>query len=278
MTRVPPPEVLDRLTAPYRVRFDESTPAGTVRASALVRYAQDAAWLHSETLGYDRGWYAERGLTWLVRSLELALVQPVGTGTALEVTTQVTGYRKVWARRLARITSTTGLTVAWVHTDWVMVDARGLPRRVPEEFRHRFAVAPRTFDPVRVPAEPLPPDATTVDLSVRAGELDPMGHANNAVYLDYLEEAVGRLAGGPGLLESGPRTYLGEYLLPAVPGVALVGEAWLDPPAARFRLRSAAAGELFRGVVAAGAATEPDASRDLADPGSGPRALSPRNL
>ncbi len=257
MSPVTVPEVLERLSAPYRVRFDESTPAGTVRASALVRYAQDAAWQHSEALGYDRRWYASRDLTWLVRSLELALVEPVGTGTALEVTTQVTGYRKVWARRLAVIRSAAGTTVAWVHTDWVMIDERGLPHRVPEEFRERFVVAPRSFDPVRVPA--LQPGAASVSvgLSVRAGELDPMGHANNAVYLDYLEEAVGRLPDGPHLIGPVARTYRGEYLLPAMPGVDLVGEAWPDPPAARFRLRSAGGDELFRGLVQAGSVVEP---------------------
>jgi acyl-CoA thioester hydrolase len=250
--------VLERLTAPYRVRFDESTPHGAVRASALVRYAQDAAWLHSEALGYDRGWYAERGLTWLVRSLELALVQPVGTGATLEVTTRVTGYRKVWARRLATIRDEMGGTVAWIHTDWVMVDARGLPRRVPEEFQERFAVTPRSFDPVRVPAETPPEMATSVGLSVRAGELDPMGHANNAVYLDYLEEVVGRLPGGPAVLRAAPRVYRGEYLMPAVPDACLVGEAWPGAPGARFRLRLAAGEELFRGVVTPGEVAEPE--------------------
>jgi acyl-ACP thioesterase len=71
------------MTVPYRVRFDESSPAGTIRTSALLRYAQDVAWLHSERLGFDRAWYAERGLTWLVRSVELVVEGCIETGAAL---------------------------------------------------------------------------------------------------------------------------------------------------------------------------------------------------
>lgn len=251
---------LERLTAAYRVRFDESTPAGTVRASALVRYAQDAAWVHSEALGYDRTWYAERGLTWLVRSLELCILEPAVTGVTLEVTTRVTGYRKVWARRLATIADRTGDLAAWIHTDWVMVDGRGLPHRVPEEFQRRFVVPEAGFDPVRVPALDPPDDAVHVPLAVRRGELDPMGHANNAVYIDYLEEAVGRSDAGALLLETVPRTYRGEYIASAVPAAELLGEAWPDGPGQRYRLSGRGGGDLFRGILVPRAAPTPEAA------------------
>ena len=48
----------------YRVRFDEAGPDGLLRASGLLRYAQDVAWMHSEALGFDRAWYRERDLAW----------------------------------------------------------------------------------------------------------------------------------------------------------------------------------------------------------------------
>ena len=57
----------DACSAPYRVRFDEAGPDGLLRTSVLLRYAQDVAWHHSTSRGFDRAWYAERGLAWLVR-------------------------------------------------------------------------------------------------------------------------------------------------------------------------------------------------------------------
>ena len=59
--------------------------------SALLRYAQDVAWIHSERLGFDRDWYAARGLTWLVRAAEVALVRAIPLGTTIDVSTTVAG-------------------------------------------------------------------------------------------------------------------------------------------------------------------------------------------
>ena len=49
-------------TVEFRVRFDEAGPDGLVRTSTLLRYAQDLAAHHSAERGFDRAWYAERGL------------------------------------------------------------------------------------------------------------------------------------------------------------------------------------------------------------------------
>ena len=73
----------DTCSAPFRVRFDEAGPDGRLRTSVLLRYAQDVSWLHSTTRGFDRGWYAERGLTWLVRTAEVAVLAPIVVGEEL---------------------------------------------------------------------------------------------------------------------------------------------------------------------------------------------------
>jgi hypothetical protein len=43
----------------------------------LLRYAQDVAWFHSASRGFDRAWYAERGLTWLVRTAEVSVLERI---------------------------------------------------------------------------------------------------------------------------------------------------------------------------------------------------------
>lgn len=223
---------------PYRVRFDEATPAGTLRTSVLLRYAQDVAWVHSEALGFDRRWYAERGLAWLVRSAELRILGPMTVGETLHVRTQVTGTRKVWARRRTEVrrwagddgTISVGELVAWLHTDWVMTDARGAPARVPSEIPTAFGISPEPFAPVRVDLPGAPADALRGELPVRRHELDPMGHANNAAYLDWAEDvAAGVLGGDPSAARAASWAQL-EYLLPAHPSDMLVVEAWPDAP------------------------------------------------
>ena len=66
----------------------------------LLRYAQDLAWLHSAALGFDRAWYGEHGLTWLVRAAERRGPRRRSrVGAALIGTTRVVGFRRVWSRR-----------------------------------------------------------------------------------------------------------------------------------------------------------------------------------
>src|SRR2546421_11450211 len=69
--------------AGYRVRFDEAGPDGRIRTSALLRYAQDVAWRHSEALGFDRQRYVDRGLWWVVRAVDLEVLWPVGMGRTI---------------------------------------------------------------------------------------------------------------------------------------------------------------------------------------------------
>lgn len=217
------------VTVPYRVRFDECGPDAIARTSALLRYAQDVAWIHSERLGFTREWYLERGLAWVVRAAEIAVLRQVPLGATLAVSTRVTGFRKVWVRRRTEAILEDGTPAMWGHTDWVMTDTRGMPTRVPPEFPGQFAVPPGTFEPGRVSLPPTPPDAALTRSVVRPQDLDPMAHVNNAAYLDYLEEAV-LAAGSRGAasIAAVPRRIRLEYLVPAAPGARLLGAAWHD--------------------------------------------------
>lgn len=239
-------------TIAYRVRFDECAPSGVVRPSAYLRYAQDLAWIHSERLGYDRAWYAARSLAWVVRAVELAILEPIGTGESLRVTTRVIGFRRVWGRRRTDVHDAAGRLVAWALTDWVMTDARGRPARVPAEFEAGFGARPDSFLPIKVALPEPSPDALDRRFVVRPQELDPMGHVNNAVYVDWVDEATEPLwAAG---LAPAPRRYRLEYLAPVPPAAVLDAAAWRDGPATACRLRDVAGLEALRASLV----SEPD--------------------
>ena len=196
----------------YRVRFDEAGADGLVRASTLLRYAQDVAWRHSEHLGFDRGWYQERGLGWVVRGLNLELREPIPMGHTLRVSTAVVGHRRIWARRLGECRLADGGLAARVTTDWVLLDSRNRIVRIPADFGLAFTNPEIRSEIVRVP----PPDgspARTLDVRVRVSELDPLNHVNNAVYVDWLDEALA--AAGWDAATKLPRRALIEYLASA---------------------------------------------------------------
>jgi acyl-ACP thioesterase len=235
----------DRCSAPYRVRFDEAGPDGLIRTSVLLRYTQDLAGHHSASRGFGRSWYAERGITWLVRAAEVAVVAPIAVGTELVGTTSVVGWRRVWARRRTEFHDADGALVSWVHIDWVLLDDRGAPTRIPQEFDAVFGAPQATFGLARVHIGEVPPDPARLTLTVRPQELDPMDHVNNAVYADWLDEAL-LVAGGAAATRAVPRLVRLEYARAAEPAARLVADAWPDGEAWVCRVADADGSDLLR--------------------------------
>ena len=239
----------DACTAPYRVRFDECGPDGLVRTSSLLRWAQDLAWYHSAQRGFTRAWYAERGLVWLARAAEVAVLSPVRVGDELVGTTRVVGWRRVWARRRTEFTDAQGRLAGWTHVDWVLLDARGAPTRIPREFDGAFGVPDASFPLGRVDPGPTPADAEQATFVVRPQELDPMDHANNAVYADWIEERVMSAGGDDGIDASRRLPRLGrlEYARAAEPAMAVTALTWRANDGAWWcRLQDEAGTDLLR--------------------------------
>ena len=235
----------DTCTAPYRVRFDEAGPDGWLRTSVLLRYAQDVAWHHSASRGFGRAWYAERGLTWLVRAAELAVLAPVEVGAQIEGTTHVVGWRRVWARRRTDFRDEVGSLVAWTQIDWVLLDRNGAPTRIPPEFDSVFGAPTVSSGLARVALDEPPAGAHRRSFTVRPQELDPMDHANNAVYADWLEEAVIG-AGDVPATRSVPRFARLEYAAPAEAASLVTADLWPERDGWSFRLRDDAGRDLLR--------------------------------
>jgi acyl-CoA thioesterase FadM len=236
---------------PFRVRFDEATPTGSLRTSVLLRYAADLAAFHSDLRGFGRAWYQERGLAWLVRGVELDVLGRVGYGQELIGTTEAIAARKVIARRRTEFRTTSGELTATLTVDWALTSAGGAPTRIPPIFATVFTMPEQTFAPIRVRS--LPPDGVpiaTLDLDVRPQELDPMGHVNNAVYADWADQAIRATGDAAGLaaLDAVPRRWRLEYLGAAGPEGRVRAIAWAAGDGWSCRIVDARGGEPYLGA------------------------------
>jgi len=244
------PELLDevlpyRIVRPYRVRFEEATAAETMRTAIYAAWAADVAWQHSTELGFGRDWYSSRGLSWVVRAVRLAVLRPIGTYEKVFVTTEVTGYRRIAARRHSDVCDAAGRLLAGLEIDWVMTNSRGLPTRVPKQMLAFLADRSSTFDMTKVSLPETPPNAAERDFRVRRRDLDPLGHVNNSVYIDYFEEAL-ETAGQGRLLATVPRRYEIEFVASAERDDRLVGRTWPLDGGWAYRLSRNDGAEIFR--------------------------------
>jgi acyl-ACP thioesterase len=251
----------DGHAASFRVRFDEAGPDGLLRTSSLLRYAQDLAARHSDALGYDRAWYRERGFTWLVRAAAIDVFAPIHHGAELAGTTRVLGFRRVWSRRESTFHLGPEL-VARVGIDWVLLDERGAPTRIPADIETAFpGVAPAvTLQLGRVSLGDARDGAPSRSFEVRPHELDPLDHVNNAVYADWVEEAVLVDPAGRAAIGALPRRLRLEYALAAGPGDRVAATCWADEAGWSCRIvRSADGLDLVRARLEPG---PPPATRD----------------
>ncbi|HEY5519949.1 MAG TPA: acyl-ACP thioesterase domain-containing protein [Candidatus Limnocylindrales bacterium] len=241
-----------RLERVYRVRFDEAGPDGTFRSSGFLRFAQDLAWLHSESAGFGREWYSERGLFWLVRGVELDIVGSVDYGSDVVVSTEVIGFRRVIARRLSEFhLAGSERPVAVALTDWVLLNDAGRPVRPPAEIPEAF-VSNSDFTQLRAQTGEVPGDAHEREFRVRRSEADPMAHVNNAGYIDYLDEQyLESLGSADDASMPVPRRYRAEFVASATPGLRLVGRSWATDAGWRYRLADENGRELFRASLEA---------------------------
>lgn len=240
----PFPGVENGYTTSYRVRFDEAGPNGRARTSTLLRYAQDVAWRHSEDLGFDRDWYQARGMGWVVRGVELELRAGIPMGQELQVSTAVVGHRRIWARRLAECRLADGRLSARVTTDWVLLDGRNRIVRIPDDFGVVFVKPEATDEILRVPPPEGAP-ALSLTLDVRPRDLDPLDHVNNAVYVDWLDEALEAAGWRPVPLDTA-ETWRLEYLASAERGDEVVVDLHGETGAWHARIRRTGGAELMR--------------------------------
>ena len=179
-----------RLEHDYRVRFDEAGPDGLLRASGYLRFAQDLAWLHSESGGFGREWYSERGLTWLVRAIELDIVDEVEYGAEphrLDRGNRLSSRMGATSKRVHASTAPSARSRWRSPTGCCSTSAADRCARRPRSSMpsHRLSA---DFTPLRVPVGEPASAAARVEFGPRRSELDPMAHVNNAVYLDYVDE------------------------------------------------------------------------------------------
>lgn len=208
------PDAGRTFSAERRVRLSDTTPDGLLRFDALARYVQDVASddaRETMTASY---------LAWVVRRAVLDVPTAPSSEETCTLTTWCAGYGPRWAERRTRLVGEDGGHCEAVVL-WVAIDPEtAAPARLPDTFHAAYDVAAAGRRVTARLQHDDPPDGASVrPWRFRAGDLDRLGHVNNAAYAVVVEELA---AGG---LERPTRLEI-EYRAPIGPGetVSLVGD------------------------------------------------------
>ena len=203
MQQVPPPAPYPTAGRTYRVqrrvRLGDVTPKGRLRLDAVARYLQDIATDDSIDGAYDdpHGWVVRRTEMWVDHFPKYL--------DDINIETWCGGVGSHWAERRTRITvvgdhaGSESTTTAAIETAalWVRVDLTTLkPLALSDDFRTRIgeAAAGRKISArlhVGRDLADAPAPVAQFTQPLRFSDFDAVGHLNNAVYWESLEEYLG---------------------------------------------------------------------------------------
>jgi len=181
-----------RFTARRPIRLSDTDSTGRLRLDALARYLQDVASDDWEDAGFG-----ESDSAWVVRRTELAVTRPFRTDLAVELETWCSGIAGSAASRRYSLRGDAGGT-AEAESIWIHLDPSLRPRRLDQRFLDVYgASAQGRKAPTRFTMDmDIHGHGHGYPWSIRATDIDRLGHVNNAAYWAPLEEVwAGRLAG-----------------------------------------------------------------------------------
>lgn len=219
----------------FGVRHYECNAHGQVSYANHLRYMQQAAMEASAAAGYDNARYDEIGRQWWIRETDVTFVRPLTYGDTLIVKTWVADFHRVRSRRRYEMRrADTGEIVCEAQTDWVFLDtATQRPIVIPPEMIAAFypeGLPEQKRTPDAFPDAPPPTDCFSTRRRPEFRDLDAAQHVNNAVYLDYFEDAARQEAARwlPDGVDLALRRCRIEYKVPARLGDDLDVLAWVS--------------------------------------------------
>ncbi|MGE4440776.1 MAG: acyl-[acyl-carrier-protein] thioesterase [Desulfomicrobium sp.] len=173
-----------------KIQLYHTDAKGRVTPSALCRFAQESAGGHAERLGVGMERLAEQNIAWVLREQAVRVERYPVLGERLRISTWPTRAERILCHRDYRIHDEADRLVARGTSVWFGLDlATRRPRKAESFFHLPTELMPKpvfeqTLPPLETPQDDCQSDVRTV----RASDLDALGHMNNLRYLDWIAD------------------------------------------------------------------------------------------
>lgn len=176
-----------------------SGPDFKLNLKSLMSGFQDVVALHAETSGCGIHWLLSREKAWVMHRMVIHFFHRPETGRNLNFVTWHKGEKGYRAYRDYEVWCGSEKQVSAASL-WLFIDLeKNKLIKVPKESRQWYGIDNENALNVDIDAfKPVKEieHHTTESITIRSSDIDPIGHVNNAVYLDLLETAVDRYFSG----------------------------------------------------------------------------------
>ncbi len=160
----------------YKVRLSDTDARGRLRLDAIARYLQDAAIDDVD----ETNWGGPEHL-WVLRAVRIDVVAPFLEDTSVDIVTWGSSLSSLAAGRRWSLAGNADGSVE-VDSTWIHLDATARPARIGDGFEDYAEAAQGKVSSTKLVLEPPAVGAQRHEWPLRAGDLDRMGHVNNAAY------------------------------------------------------------------------------------------------
>ncbi len=179
----------------FEVRSYELDASGHVHHAVYSNYLEEGATRASTDAGYSYHWYMDRHRAWVIRKMIIRYLTPLRHGDQVILRTWVSDFSRIYSHREYDLRLLPdNRPVVRARAKWVYIDLDDMrPMRIPAEMEANFDPSGEQEDIEVRPrgATPLEDGPSYVSRRrVQRYELDPAGHVNNAVYLNWFEQAM----------------------------------------------------------------------------------------
>jgi medium-chain acyl-[acyl-carrier-protein] hydrolase len=195
------------------IGFNEVDPHHQLRLKPLFNCLQAAAATHSHQVGCGTADLLKQGYAWVLNKVGLSINRLPELDEEIDIVTWHKGTRGFRSYRDYRITRKDELLVSATSL-WLFIDV--LKKKIiqpPAEISTRYTYETENATELDLdhwrPTKTFQPQHTAT-ITTRPSDFDPLGHANNAAYLDYLEVLLAKRIGEKKDLQNLMIQYLNE--------------------------------------------------------------------
>ena len=180
-------------TRTFRVRWGDLDASGTVSPANYLRYLIETAWDWGVAVGWGLNYSQNPDVFWVIRETEFRLLHPLHHNDVFDFTIWMVNWQRVRGTRCFELKlKESGTVIAQGTQQIVYMDTKtGRPANLPEEEIVKFRLEkPRVFPFERFPKIAPAVSPFTMQRQVEWMDLDVYEHVNNAIYVNYAEEAA----------------------------------------------------------------------------------------
>ena len=185
---------------------------GQISLTSILRYFQEAAFIHANNLGVGYNILSEQNIFWALSSMWLETDNKLpGFNEQITVKTWPRGVNKLYSLRDFQLFHNK-MEIARASSQWLLVDVKSKRIVRPDRFMETIPFSEnRVFNNDFSPIEPIKIKNLTEERKVRYSDLDINRHVNNIRYVEWILDTVNERFGETNI-NSIRLHYLSEFI------------------------------------------------------------------